>query len=94
MYRCFVFKHKWEKEDSPFYSQHVRLNFIAQHKEDGSLRRNVEGKRLMAIGNCSVWRGPSSHSERPVESEVGHTGPTPKDRFSLGSQACIVPRPL
>ena len=36
------------------------------------------------IGNRSAWRGPSSHSERPVGTEVQPTGPTPIDRFSRG----------
>ena len=36
------------------------------------------------IGDHSVWCGPSSHLERPVESEVRHTGPTPMDRLSNG----------
>ena len=36
------------------------------------------------IGDPSAWHGPSSHSERPVESEVQHTRPTPTDRFSRG----------
>ena len=34
------------------------------------------------IGDHSVWRGPSPHSERPVGGEVQHTGPRPMDRFS------------
>ena len=33
------------------------------------------------IGDRSAWCGPSSHSERPVESEVCHAGLTPTDRF-------------
>ena len=36
------------------------------------------------IGDHPARRGPSSHSERPVESEVQHTGPRPTDRFSCG----------
>ena len=36
------------------------------------------------IGDRSAWRGPSSHSERPVEKEVWHIGPMPMDRFSHG----------
>ena len=36
------------------------------------------------IGDHPARRGPSSHSERPVESEVWHTGPTPTDRLSHG----------
>ena len=46
------------------------------------------------IGDFSAWHGPSSHSERPVGSEVGHTGPMPTDRFSHGGSGLIVPRPL
>ena len=34
------------------------------------------------IGDRSVWRGSSSHLERPVESEVWHTGPMPTGGFS------------
>ena len=49
---------------------------------------------LFPTGDCSVWRGPSSHSERTVGSEVQHTRPTPMDWFSHGESACIVPRPL
>ena len=37
-----------------------------------------------STGHHSAWHGPSSHLERPVESEVWHTGPTPTDRFSHG----------
>ena len=51
-------------------------------------------KKRRNIGDSSAWHGPSSHSERPVESEGGHTGPTPVDGFSHGNQACIVPRLL
>ena len=36
------------------------------------------------IGDCSAWHGPSSHAERPAESKVWHTGPTPMDRFPHG----------
>ena len=38
----------------------------------------------LPIGDHSAWRGPSSHSQRPVEIQVWHTGPTPTDRFSRG----------
>ena len=38
----------------------------------------------VSTGDRSAWRGPSSHSERPVESEARHIGPTPTDRFSHG----------
>ena len=34
------------------------------------------------IGDHSAWCGPSSHLERPVESEVQHTGPTPRRTVS------------
>ena len=40
--------------------------------------------KTLVIGDCYTWCGPSSHSERPVESEVQHTGPRPTDRFSCG----------
>ena len=44
---------------------------------------HIENYEQDAItGDRSAWRGPSSHSERPVGREVQHTGPTPKDRFS------------
>ena len=48
----------------------------------------------MVIGDRSVWRGPGSHSERPVGSEVQYTGPTPTDRSPMQNQACIAPRLL
>ena len=38
-----------------------------------------------------VW---ASHSERPVESEVRHRGPTPWIGSPVGNQACIAPRLL
>ena len=39
---------------------------------------------LVSRGDHSAWCDPSSHSERSVESEVWHIGPTPTDRFSCG----------
>ena len=44
----------------------------------------IDEETFFCIGDCSVWCGPSSHSERPVESKVWHTGPTLMDRFSHG----------
>ena len=46
--------------------------------------RKQEYLKYFNTGDHSVRRGPSSYSERPVESELRHTGPTPTGRFSLG----------
>ena len=46
------------------------------------------------IGDCSAWHGPSSHSERPVESKSDTQDPHPQIGSPVGNQACIVPRPL
>ena len=46
-----------------------------------------------SIGDCSAWCGPGSHLERPVASEVGHTGPT-LTGYPVGNQSCIVPKLL
>ena len=49
---------------------------------DDTLDALSSAERIFITGDHSVWRGPSSHSERPVRSEVQHTGPIPMDRFS------------
>ena len=62
-----------------FSQGHVRDQQVASFVGSiAVLTKNKGGN----IGDCSAWRGPSSHSERPVESEVQHTGPTPMDRIS------------
>ena len=48
----------------------------------GSFRLLFHGR--LYIGDCFAWHGPSSHSERPVGSEVQHIGPMPADRFFCG----------
>ena len=45
--------------------------------------------QLVFTGDRSAWHGPSSHSERPVESEVRHTGPTPTDVFLWGIRPAL-----
>ena len=58
---------------------------LPNHKTDQSSDDNyVEEYQCGFMGDHTVWHGPSSHLERPVESEVRHMGPTPMNRFSCG----------
>ena len=61
-----------------------RDGLLACHQIQLNCHLPLTDRVLICIGDPSEWRGPSSHSERPVESEVWHTGPTPMDRFSRG----------
>ena len=70
------------------------LNICEWEKLDLICIKTKAGKMYRSIKDCSAWRGPSSHWERPVGSEVWHTGPKPRMDSPMGNQACIVPRPL
>ena len=64
----------------------IEITFCLRHsinpRKEQTHVRGV-GSALFHIGECSVWHGPSSHSEKPVGSEVRHT--------AVGNQACTVP---
>ena len=73
----------------PFLSRGDRLVFTSQCGSNGQAQQPFQRLdfscfKVTTIEDPSGWCRPSSHLERPVESEVRYTGSTPTDRFACG----------